>query len=378
MKITIYLPWAYPLFNLETNQPYGGSEVRLVQLGKALSRMKGLEVTFVCYANSETEWEIRDGVKIYRVNLDEKWGGKSFFKRDNKFIRFIKKRSHFYSLLEKADGDVLFQVCASEETGWIARYCKRHGKKFVYFTAHDMDVTGEFARKNKIAGRLYLYGLKNASLIIVQNEQHRRILLEKYGLDSKVLRNPIEIPDEKPAVELKKDILWVGRGDAWKRPEIFVSLAEALPQYRFMMIMPRSRNHPRFFEEIKDIAKGLNNLNFIDYVPHDEISAYYERAKVFVSTSDYEGFPNTFLEAGRVGTPIVSLNVDPDGFLKKHGCGLNCDGNVNDLVHHVRELMIDAKKWKELSSNVRSYLAKYHDISVISEQLIGYLYHLTQ
>lgn len=369
MRIAIYLPWAYPLFNQkETEISFGGSEVRLVQLGKALSEFEGMEVTFVCYTSFETMLENYDSFKVYRVNKHERWKSKS---DDVKIspLRFFRKRSHIYSLMKGIDAEVYFQICASEETGWIARFCREHRRKFAYFVASDIDVTGEYERKSPIGGYLYRRGLKEASLIIAQNEEQQEILLKRLGLDSVVLKNPVEIPRDVPSFGGRTKILWVGRGDVVKHPEIFLWLARKLPKYNFTMVMPRSSNYPDLFDRIQQQASTIENVNFVEFVPRNRISAYYERARVFISTSDYEGFPNTFLEAGRWGTPIVSLNVDPDGFIKKHGCGMVCKGNINKLSICVEELMKDENTWRGMSLRIYDYVRRHHSVDYIVTRL---------
>jgi len=376
LKITIYLPWAYPVFHPEVSQTFGGAEVQLARLGRALAHSKEFEITFLCYAPRETSIERFDGFQIYRINEKERAPRLNF---DPLGIRrFYGKKNRLLSILDEVDGDIFFQMCSSEETGWIARYCKEKGKKFIYFTAHDFDVDGEFTRKNRIAGYYYKYGLKNASLIIVQSHWQQQKLRETFNLDSVILKNPIEIPDEIPPLSERENILWVGRGDEIKHPETFIRLAEQIPQYKFTMIMPKSDNFPGLFDQIKAKASKIKNLEFIDFVPYNKIDTYYKKARIFVSTSDFEGFPNTFLEAGRFGTPVVSLNVDPDGFLEKYDCGVVCKGNKDVLFEFVEGLLKDKKKWERLGGNIRSYVEKFHDVDMISDQLGKYIHQLVK
>jgi glycosyltransferase involved in cell wall biosynthesis len=64
-----------------------------------------------------------------------------------------------------------------------------------------------------------------------------------------------------------------------------------------------------------EAAKDLPNLEVLGFLPLQEVEKHFDRASVFVSTSEAEGFPNVFLQAMRRGIPIVSF-VDPDGIIR--------------------------------------------------------------
>jgi glycosyltransferase involved in cell wall biosynthesis len=58
----------------------------------------------------------------------------------------------------------------------------------------------------------------------------------------------------------------------------------------------------------------LPNLEVLGFQPLPEVEKQFDRARVLISTSEMEGFPNVFLQAMRRGIPIVSF-VDPDGMV---------------------------------------------------------------
>jgi glycosyltransferase involved in cell wall biosynthesis len=127
------------------------------------------------------------------------------------------------------------------------------------------------------------------------------------------------------------EVLWVGsiKPEA-KRPDLFLVLAAALPARRFRMVGPL-QGPPEFQEEFRRRAAALPNVAWVGAVPRAALPEQYARARVLVNTSDFEGFPNTFLEACASGVPIVSLNVDPNGMLERHGAGTFLHGNAGRL-----------------------------------------------
>src|SRR3970282_149084 len=107
-------------------------------------------------------------------------------------------------------------------------------------------------------------------------------------------------PLVQPASQDRTTVLWVGRGHPLKQPELFLALAERLPP---------GRGRPA----------GLPNVTMHENVPLRDVGRLFEQAKLFVNTSTYEGFPNTFVQAALQGVPTLSWSVDPDGVPTRHG-----------------------------------------------------------
>jgi glycosyltransferase involved in cell wall biosynthesis len=111
-------------------------------------------------------------------------------------------------------------------------------------------------------------------------------------------------------------------------------------------------------------AKQIKNLEFIQRVPFHQIHEHFLQAKVFVNTSEYEGFPNTFIQACKCATPILSLNVNPDGFLNEYKCGICCNSDWEKFVDSLRGMLRQEQR-TELGKNARKYAEKNHDITKI-------------
>lgn len=118
------------------------------------------------------------------------------------------------------------------------------------------------------------------------------------------------------------------------------------------------------YEDLLREAKEIANLEFLPRVGFHQIDAYFQRAKVFVNTSDSEGFPNTFIQAGKWRTPILSLNVNPDGFLDRYRCGKCAKGDWDQFVGMLTELA-EPEAQKDYGQNARRYVEEHHDIKTI-------------
>ncbi len=153
----------------------------------------------------------------------------------------------------------------------------------------------------------------------------------------------------------RQTVLWIGRFDGVKRPELFPQIARRLPERRCVMIVPGAP--PSFRESVAD----LENLRLIDYVPPEELPAHYARARVLVNTSRSEGLPNTFVEAACQGTPVVATAVDPGGFFARFHHGLVI-GDLDPLARKIEQLFTEPDVHAELSRNARHYFEQAHEI----------------
>lgn len=199
--------------------------------------------------------------------------------------------------------------------------------------AHDVEVKGIYQTSRK---KCFLFKslLKNSGLIVTQNTYQQNTLFERYKKETLLMPNGYPVLDA-PQIEEKRGVLWVSRCDPWKKPEIFLDLAQKNPDLSFTMICPPASDK-NYFNEIKRKAEEVKNLIFLDFVSFYEIDSCFHRAAVFVNTSENEGFPNTFLQAAAAGTPILSLNVDPDGFIERNGYGVVCNGEKENLGEQLK------------------------------------------
>jgi hypothetical protein len=218
-------------------------------------------------------------------------------------------------------------------------------------------------QKFPLRGRAYLWSLRQAKRVFVQRTTDVSQMLDTAGVTAVVVPNGHRITDLQ---DLKRDsILWVGRTDVLKQPAPFIQLAKEVPSEQFVMICQQAKGD-RNYDELVAAASAVSNLKFIEYVPFHGIDYYFQRAKVFVNTSRAEGFPGAFIQAGKSATPILTLKVNPDGFLNKFNCGLCADNDWNRFVDSLK-FMLRENKYIELGKNAGKYARDNHDITKIIE-----------
>ena len=333
----------------------GGVERQTSRLSRWLAA-RGHEVSVVTLDQGQADETYIEGVRVIRMcRQDAGLPGLRFFHpRWTSLIRAMRK----------ADADVYYQNCAEYVTGQVALWCKWYGKRFVYSVASDPDCDPRLpvmhTRRERV---LYRYGLRNADRIIVQTRKQKAMLTEGFGLSSTVLPMPYSGPTELGASDARtRDfrVLWVGRFAPEKRLESLLDLAEALPSMQFEVAGRPDRDSDAYADGLLSRARLLRNVTLHGMVANEQMGELYKRASVLCSTSAYEGFPNTFIEAWSYGTPVVST-VDPDDLIATHRLG--CVASTRDaLLGAITKLRETPELLAELSSNARQYYLQHHTL----------------
>ncbi|GAH66051.1 unnamed protein product, partial [marine sediment metagenome] len=256
------------------------------------------------------------------------------------FSNYIKGLISFFITLRKINPDIIIQRSAGVTTGLSSIYCLLFKKKFIYSISSDSNVNGK--DEKKILGKLFKFGFDYANYIVAQNyTQIKEIRKRKrnYKHNTFVIKNGIEIENE--INQIKETILWVGRAIKLKRPEIFLKLAKLFPIERFVMICTK-KDDVSYWNSIRKKAQKISNVVFYEYIPFNLIENFFKESKIFINTSIYEGFPNTFIQALKYKTPILSLNVNPDNILKKYKIGFSCNDDYNKLINNLSTLLEDS------------------------------------
>jgi glycosyltransferase involved in cell wall biosynthesis len=281
-------------------------------------------------------------------------------------VRFIYPRwTSTWAALARADADVYFTSTAGMHVGLLAMFCRSVHKGFVFRLANDRDVdpknTGiRYWRDRK----LYEYGLRRADRILCQNTKQKELLKKNYGLGSSLIRSLVEPPDaDYPKDRRSIEVLWVSTLRTQKQPHLAVDLARRLPHRRVSMVGGEDGREAQLYESIHREAERLSNLNFYGYVPYHKVGGLFDRTRVFVNTSKFEGFPNTYLQSWRRGIPVVAF-LDPDDLIARQGLGFSVD-SMADMVAAVEKLLSDDAEWQACSDRCRRYMEEHHSESVI-------------
>jgi glycosyltransferase involved in cell wall biosynthesis len=291
----------------------GGEQVQHTLLARALAR-RGHDVSMVVGDYGQADAARVDGITLHKAHRLR--GGVPV-------LRFFHPRlTGLWSALRRADADVYYLSCAGQQIAIAAAFARLHRRRLVFRIAHDRDCEPDALLVPHRHDRwMYGWGLRRADVVLAQSQQQAMRLKANYGLDSQLAAMLVDPPGQVPSFEAREvDVLWVNNLRPFKRPDRLLTLARALPHLRFEMIGGTQSGHEAMYAQIQAEVQTLPNLRFLGPVPYHEVNGHYERARVFVNTSDSEGFPNSYLQAWRRGTPSVAF-FDPDAVIARHGLG---------------------------------------------------------
>jgi glycosyltransferase involved in cell wall biosynthesis len=349
----------YPVLNPEYRNHYiGGESVQQTLLAKAFVDLD-YDVSMVVIDSGQPDAELIDGIRVYKSYRPE--AGIPVF-------RFLHPRfTALWQALKRADADIYYQSCAGVATGFVAWFCRQYQRKLVFRVAHDTDLMpGQQLIRYRRDKKIFEYGLRHADLVINQSRQQQTLLRENYELEGPELNMVVQLPEADAEYSRDIDVLWVNNLRPFKRPDLALDLAMKLPGIRMVMIGGPCQGYEDLFEEIRQRAEGISNLDFKGYVPYQEVNVYYARARIFVNTSDSEGFPNSFLQSWVRGMPVFSF-FDPDGIIMRERLGVSPAG-VDQMALEVSELLQNPARMSELSTHVARFALDHYSPKAVASR----------
>ncbi|WP_090303216.1 glycosyltransferase [Natronorubrum texcoconense] len=337
-------------FNSRIESGVGGAERQQYMLATAL-RDRGYDVSVLTLKYGSTQRKTVDGIDVFCAIPDVRGVSRAPFK----LIQTVRG-------LRSIDADVYYVRGNDFLCMATASYACMSGGGFVYAVANDSNVDPALLESRGVLRYPYIRAMRSADTVVAQTSHQQQLLSEEHGIDAPIIPNGYDVPPESELIAHadREHVLWVGSMDPdQKRPERFLALARQLPEIQFRMIGPPDNDHPDYSKKIAADARTLSNLDFLGFVDPDEIHDHYRDAIALVNTSDYEGFPNVFLEAWRYATPVVSLHHTLDGILIDEPVGIHA-GSMNALVEAIEQLAVDTSVCERLGFGGRRHMIDHY------------------
>ncbi|MEM2218470.1 MAG: glycosyltransferase family 4 protein [Thermoproteota archaeon] len=270
-------------------------------------------------------------------------------------------------------------------------YARKHGVPYVLQAHGSTPRTGSWKTLKIIYDTFFGYKLlKNTSKVVALNqfeaEQYKRMgvpeekiavipngidLSEYSNLPPKGLfKNKYNIPGEK------KIILYLGRIHRIKGIDFLIKAYAYLTKEigckdAILVIVGPDDG---YLNEAKTLAKTLNVEGSVTFTGplygRDKLEAYVD-AEFYVSSSRYEAFPMTILEAYACAKPVIASNLGGLKDLVLNGeTGLLFEtGNFRQLAENMLYLLNNEEKTLEMGLNGRAFVEKNFSIEKVVDRL---------
>lgn len=290
------------IFFITSKLSGGGAEGVCINLSNGLV-LRGWNVTLVVLNLENADYLNRLDKRVDLINLNVKNARYSFFKikefvdekAPNKIVVFNYELS-FLLVILKSIYFFKFKIIARNISILSERkkLFKGFWKKIVFM---------------QLMNLFY----KRVDCIVNQSKTMEDDIVKLYNINkdkTRIINNPVNLEVEKDNSKFKKEnyILFVGRLEGVKAIHYIINsfymILEKFPEYRLKIVGKGSLE-----KELKELINKLGIRGSVDFEGFRlNTIEYYQKAKVTVLTSLYEGFPNVLIESITLGTPIVAFN----------------------------------------------------------------------
>lgn len=210
--------------------------------------------------------------------------------------------------------------------------------------------------------REYLpYCYKYLDLVFSDNETFPKLLCKAYGYPEslfKILRvpPPLNMTYKERQTLSPPKILWAGRLDRQKRPDLLLEIAKKIPDVEFDIYGSPTLTHE------KEIIKGLKkqkNVTLLGSFSGAE-TLPFNIYTAFLYTSQYDGMPNILIAAAYASIPIVASCVGGIGELitEQTGYPIKNIENISDYVNAIKAILDNPEEAENRAKKAREYILK--------------------
>jgi glycosyltransferase involved in cell wall biosynthesis len=323
----------------------GGAEVQMRALARTFAA-NGYRVSVVTLDYGQPERSRVGGITVHKAFAEHAGAP---------LLRFLHPRlTSMWRALGAADADIYYCRSASIWVWLTAEFCARRKRRAIYAGASDADFVAGVGGQLRHARDRWLYrrGLAAVDRIVAQNPAQVGSARATHGRDAVLIPSCYELPPRREAAA-QEVVLWVGTIHQNKRPQLALEVAARLPHRRFVLIGRPRPGAEELYERLRARAAALPNVELKGFLPLAQADAWFDRARVLLNTSAYEGMPNTFLQAWARGVPTVAT-VDV-GAPVHQVCS-----NAQDLAERVEAAFRDAS----LGARCREYFERSHSTAV--------------
>lgn len=338
---------------------HGGAERVICNLATNFSN-HGYECILV--TSFIDSWEYSYGEKVRRVSLFEKPIEEGFLNRNLRLVKELRR------LLKKEKPDVLISFMAEPNFRAIVASVGLDNK--VVISVRN-DPNREYS--NTLTRVLAKTLFHRADGVVFQTEDAQRWFPKGIQKKSKIIFNQVDEVFYKTKYEgVRHDVVTTGRLVPQKNHKLliraFATIADKVDENLIIYGDGELR------EELENLIEELHMKDRI-FLPGSvkNVAETIKSAKLFVLSSDYEGMPNSLMEAMALGLPCISTDCPCGGPRMLLGnCKDNCLTPIDDteaLSKKMLILMTNSDYTEHISSELRNQSRKFSFSKVMNEWL---------
>ena len=308
---------------------FGGAE-RVISILANLWCDMGHDVSmFITSSNKPSVYKLNEKINVEYYD-DYKENNVSHFKLISSIRKFVNK--------EKPDCVLSFinDVCAYTIIALMGKNIP-----IIYSERNDPNKTNQ-RKVDKIFRKIVELG---ASHIVFQTEGAKQCYSKKVQRKSSIILNPVElnrIPDRKKEDIDYSEIVTVARLEPQKNQELLIdafNLVSKKHQDVVLKIYGEGSLKNKLQNKIDEL--GLKDKVFLMGAKQDVLE-WIKESYCFVLTSDFEGLPNSLIEAMCMGIPCISTDCSP--------------GGARQLLGDDRGLIVPCGDKEQLAEAINMYL----------------------
>ena len=279
--------------------------------------------------------------------------------QDITLANYKKRALAFADLLKENDVDlVVYHPWVLHLMLWDELIIKASGASFIIH-CHSVFSLGMFSPWVPFSNITAPYLLADGVVVLSETD---KCFWEHYNNNVHVVNNPISdsMEDWTPSACQGHNILWLARLSDEKSPfdlpAIMKTVVEHVPDAKLDVV--GSSKIAGYEEELQKAidSEGLHDSIILRGFTKD-VKSFYEKADVFLMTSEYEGYGLTLQEAMLSGLPVVMYDL-PYLTLVKDNKGIVSVGqhDTEQAARKIIELLLDEDKRKLCGQIARKYM----------------------
>lgn len=343
---------------------YGGASKMFVHLANYLVS-KNYDVTIYTYLGKKSINTIKKEVKVIS----------SIEKTSNLLLRKITPVINIRKILKEEKPDIIISFLTNSN---FYSCLAKLGLNIPLIISERSDPYNENSVILSIMRFFYIFSSK----IIFQTKEARNYFNKILRKKSMVIPNPVTLNENISLSEKegKYKISFVGRFDIkQKRQDIMIKAFKQVLAVRKDIDLYFYGDGPDL-DSIKMLIKREkinDNVFFVGKV--DNVLEHIKDSTLFVLTSDYEGIPNSLMEAMSIGLPVISTDCSPGGaklLIQNNWNGILIPkGDIYALSESIIYLLDNPTIRKEMGYNAKQINIKFENNKIMKkwEKEIEYL-----